>query len=580
MDFQQIRDFVNPAVAQATGLQEVDNLQMPVPVAYVPVQIVIDGALSLTSENPVQNKVIAVAIQNLDGRITAIEGQFSEGVTEAVNNWLAAHPEATTTVQDGAITYAKLDTNLKGKVDQISELKSAVKVLSEYNSANILQQNGTFNNTTSNGVTIAWDSKHENFTLTGTATGYANFNLITANTAFPSWLKKNKKYALLISNSDSTNVKIQLLIYKNGTSTTTNITGSFAVSFDDDVTGIVLRIRADNNSATYNANVSVRMFERPFEIESTNDTTDRTTDIYAMLQAFSICKLGSGLFYTSGITMANGTTLEGCGNDTILRLKDESTIAVRLGKRCFVKNIKFVGADTRQGGGDTIGTRIGINYTASIQAEEDEQLSCVSQCSFIGFSGAGIQVYSIGHNMLHSISVDQCKFKYNKVGLYLNNLTEFAMVSNCAFNHNYFGSICNGGNNKYVNCIFDGNSKGFVINGSSGAENIGHGSIVGCSFNHNTIVGINVISNANGMIFDACCIYHNKTSQNVDNSIAIDSSVGTHFSNCLMGATDGVSITNTSSQGTMLIGCRFVQATAIPTSVIKANCYLIDGTAM
>ena len=129
MDFQQIRDFVNPAVAQATGLQEVENLQMPVPVAYVPVQIVIDGALSLTSENPVQNKVIAVAIQNLDGRITAIEGQFSEGVTEAVNNWLAAHPEATTTVQDGAITYAKLDANLKGEVDQISELKSDLSVV-------------------------------------------------------------------------------------------------------------------------------------------------------------------------------------------------------------------------------------------------------------------------------------------------------------------------------------------------------------------------------------------------------------------------------------------------------------------
>ena len=36
MDFQQIRDFVNPAVAQATGMQEVENLSMPVPVAYVP----------------------------------------------------------------------------------------------------------------------------------------------------------------------------------------------------------------------------------------------------------------------------------------------------------------------------------------------------------------------------------------------------------------------------------------------------------------------------------------------------------------------------------------------------------------
>lgn len=35
----------------------------------------------------------------------------------AVSAWLAAHPEATTTVQDGAITYAKLDADLKAIAD-------------------------------------------------------------------------------------------------------------------------------------------------------------------------------------------------------------------------------------------------------------------------------------------------------------------------------------------------------------------------------------------------------------------------------------------------------------------------------
>ena len=39
---------------------------------------------------------------------TAIANQ----IVQAVNNWLANHPEATTTVQDGAITPAKLDTEL------------------------------------------------------------------------------------------------------------------------------------------------------------------------------------------------------------------------------------------------------------------------------------------------------------------------------------------------------------------------------------------------------------------------------------------------------------------------------------
>lgn len=40
-------------------------------------------------------------------------------VGTAVNAWLTAHPEATTTVQDGTITRAKLDTDLKGKTDVV-----------------------------------------------------------------------------------------------------------------------------------------------------------------------------------------------------------------------------------------------------------------------------------------------------------------------------------------------------------------------------------------------------------------------------------------------------------------------------
>ena len=36
-----------------------------------------------------------------------------EQTAEAVSDWLDAHPEATTTVQDGSITYAKLNQSLK-----------------------------------------------------------------------------------------------------------------------------------------------------------------------------------------------------------------------------------------------------------------------------------------------------------------------------------------------------------------------------------------------------------------------------------------------------------------------------------
>ena len=50
-------------------------------------------------------------------------------VTTAVDAWLDDHPEATTTVQDGAITKAKLDSSLKGTVDDVADLKSAMESL-------------------------------------------------------------------------------------------------------------------------------------------------------------------------------------------------------------------------------------------------------------------------------------------------------------------------------------------------------------------------------------------------------------------------------------------------------------------
>ena len=47
-------------------------------------------------------------------------------VTSAVDAWLDDHPEATTTVEDGSITKAKLDSNLAGAIDDVSELKTAI----------------------------------------------------------------------------------------------------------------------------------------------------------------------------------------------------------------------------------------------------------------------------------------------------------------------------------------------------------------------------------------------------------------------------------------------------------------------
>ena len=48
-----------------------------------------------------------------------IESTIGGDVPAAVESWLDEHPEATTTVQDGAISYRKLDANLKSSVNTI-----------------------------------------------------------------------------------------------------------------------------------------------------------------------------------------------------------------------------------------------------------------------------------------------------------------------------------------------------------------------------------------------------------------------------------------------------------------------------
>lgn len=108
--------------------------------------VTVDSALSTTSENPVQNKVITGAVSQLsedlselgedvfgdilqlnadiaaeknraEGEEARIEALFTAPTQEAVDNWLDEHPEATTTVQDGAITWAKLYEPVQHKID-------------------------------------------------------------------------------------------------------------------------------------------------------------------------------------------------------------------------------------------------------------------------------------------------------------------------------------------------------------------------------------------------------------------------------------------------------------------------------
>ena len=57
-------------------------------------------------------------------------------IEQAVSDWLDDHPEATTTVQDGSITKAKLDNDLQEAVDEIPELSTEITNCSETKTSN------------------------------------------------------------------------------------------------------------------------------------------------------------------------------------------------------------------------------------------------------------------------------------------------------------------------------------------------------------------------------------------------------------------------------------------------------------
>lgn len=60
------------------------------------------------------------------GLIKALGRPDPAVIKESVEDWLDDHPEATTTVEDGSITKAKLDEDLQDTVDDVSDLKSAI----------------------------------------------------------------------------------------------------------------------------------------------------------------------------------------------------------------------------------------------------------------------------------------------------------------------------------------------------------------------------------------------------------------------------------------------------------------------
>lgn len=75
--------------------------------------------LDMLQGTPAANDLFLVhdVSEGIDKKVPASE-LIGTDVAAAVNAWLVAHPEATTTVQDGSVTEAKLYSALADKINR------------------------------------------------------------------------------------------------------------------------------------------------------------------------------------------------------------------------------------------------------------------------------------------------------------------------------------------------------------------------------------------------------------------------------------------------------------------------------
>ena len=294
----------------------------------------------------------------------------------------------------------------------------------------------------------------------------------------------------------------------------------------------------------------------------TGTTADRRAEIVDKLNTYGYCEFVAGDYYISAaIDLSDGHTIKGCGKESVLRKTTSGTTdaffnIINNAKNVTIKDLALYGANTVKPSTQNTG-----NGEMGVYIEEQSERTTIENCLFSGFTRAGIFCAN-GYSLLTSINVTNCNFIYCNYGIRFDEFGEFANITNCNFINNYYGTIVIGGNNKFANCGFDSNVVGFVLYDSSGVPtNDGHGSAVGCTFNHNSSRSIEITNIDNGYLFSGCNIFFG--------DILVSNSKGIQFDNCI------VMGTKTDGNGN-IIGTANFSISNCPGLVAITNCCCLN----
>ena len=310
---------------------------------------------------------------------------------------------------------------------------------------------------------------------------------------------------------------------------------------------------------------------------------DMTAAIEEKLNTTGACLLGSGVYYVSGIKMPKGTALMGMGNSTkvILMPEIESGAAIYLGGFCTVKDLAILGSEENIELPEEVGDRHGIYFLSDADGKNWDdphhpRNSIIESCYISSFTGGGISGKDTGYSIHCAMTVSNCHIINCGAGINLIHFSEYHQFTNVLCCENLYGCINNGGNNDFVNCGFNANKIGYLIDNSRGqSNNNSHGSVVGCTFNHsdsNKGIGIILQGAANGYVFSGCQMFYSK--------IVVENSKNILFTGFNFGAKMEISIKDSGLvmfSGNMFLGEPSISAENVESLKI-INCFNKDGS--
>lgn len=366
-----------------------------------------------------------------------------------------------------------------------------------------------------------------------------------------------------------------------------NYNGTSWTNWHEITPGVNQIINRYENTYNVTANPTITSDTNNY-LASTDDTTDVTAEIVAMLTQTGVCHLGPGLFCVSGIDMPDDAMLTGCGSNTVVRLNGSGSYAVKMSHRNTVSDLTLEGSDSNITLNENVGTRHGILWQGDYTQTQNQSDATTRQPSYgilsnlriRRFTGGGVTCSDTGYGTINFIEGNNIVINNCNAGVNIAYWSEFHKFTNVRTYGCYYGCINNGGNNTFVNCDFSTCKLGFLMDNTNGqSPNNSHGSAVGCVFNHtdnNNGVGIRIVNCNNGYIFTGCQIWFSQ--------VDIRDSSGIVFSSCEFGSTNAVITVN--GGGAVLFannmhGAQPTKNITNNSAVRFVNCFLrSDGTAV